>query len=131
MVALNLVIQASEPNSPPPPRPDRVKTNMDMDVFVSIPVSVFVGNSSKITMFGVDRSSFNNDKGRAKARDTATSMNMAVDLDTDLTYEDTTEEAVVVVSPLSALISDQMERWKSLESRPKVCQKSVHMSSVS
>ena len=40
-------------------------------------------------------SSFNNDKGRAKARDTATSMNMVVDMDTDPTYEDTTGKAVV------------------------------------
>ena len=41
---------------------------------------------------------------------------MTVDLDTDPTYEDTTENAVVVVSPLSALTSDQMERRKSLKS---------------
>ena len=55
---------------------------------------------------------FNNvkDKDRAKARDTATSINMAVDLDTDPTYEDTTEKAFVVVSPLNTLVSDQMER---------------------
>ena len=67
-------------------------------------------------------SSFNNvkDIDRAKARDTATSMNMAVDLDTDLTYENTTEKVVVVVSPLSTLVSDQMERWKSLKSAKKV-----------
>ena len=57
---------------------------------------------------------------RKKARDTATSMNMGVDLDTDPTYEDTTEKAVVVVSPLNTLISDQMERWKSLKSAKKV-----------
>ena len=41
-----------------------------------------------------------NNKGRTRARDTATSMNMTVDLDTDPTYEDTTEQAVVVVLPL-------------------------------
>ena len=34
---------------------------------------------------------------------------LTVDLDTDPTYEHTTEKAVVGVSPLSALISDQME----------------------
>ena len=50
------------------------------------------------------------DKGRTRARDTATSMNMTVDLDTDPTYEDTTEQAVVVVLPFNALIPDQMER---------------------
>ena len=59
------------------------------------------------------------DKGRARARDTATSMNMTVDLDTDRqtdpTYEDTTEKAVLVISPLNALMSDQMERLKSLK----------------
>ena len=67
-------------------------------------------------------SSFNNvkDKDRAKARDTAASMNMAVDLDTDPTYEDTTEKAVVVVSPLNTLVSDQMESWKSLKSAKNV-----------
>ena len=67
-------------------------------------------------------SSLNNvkDKDRAKARNTATSVNMAVDLDTDPTYEDKTEKAVVVVSPLNTLISDQMERWKSLKSAKKV-----------
>ena len=54
-----------------------------------------------------------------------TSMNMTVYLDTDPTYEDTTEKAVVVVLPLNALISDQMERRKSLKSG-----NSVHMSSV-
>ena len=44
-------------------------------------------------------------------------MNMTVDLDTDPIYEDsTTEKAVVVVLPLNALISDQMEHWKSLKS---------------
>ena len=46
-------------------------------------------------------------------------MNMAVDLDTDPTYEDTTEKAVVVVSLLKTLVSDQMERWKSLKSAKK------------
>ena len=46
-------------------------------------------------------------------------MNMTVDLDTDPTYEDTAEKAVVVVSPLSALISDQMERQESLKSAKK------------
>ena len=59
------------------------------------------------------------DKGRTRARGTATSMNMTVDLDTDPTYEDTTEKAVVVVLPLNALISDQMERRKSLMSGKK------------
>ena len=59
------------------------------------------------------------DKGRTRARDTATSMNMTVDLDTDPTYEDTTEQAVVVVLPLNALIPDQMERRKSLKSGKK------------
>ena len=56
---------------------------------------------------------------------------MAVDLDkdpqTDPTYEDTTEKAVVVVSPLNALISDQIELLKSLKSGKK---NSVHLSSV-
>ena len=55
------------------------------------------------------------DKGRTRAQDTETSMNMTVDLDTDPTYEDTTEKAVVVVLLLNALISDQMERQKSLK----------------
>ena len=59
------------------------------------------------------------DKGRTRARDTATSMNMTVGLDTDPTYEDTTEQAVVVVLPLNALIPDQMERRKSLKSGKK------------
>ena len=59
------------------------------------------------------------DKGRTRARDTATSMNMTVDLDTDPTYEDTTEQAVLVVLPLNALIPDQMERRKSLKSGKK------------
>ena len=56
-------------------------------------------------------SSFNKvtDMDWARARYTATSMNMTVDLDTGHTYNDTTEKAVVVVSPLSALISDQIE----------------------
>ena len=45
-------------------------------------------------------------------------MNMAVDLDTDPIY--TAEKAAVVVSPLNTLISDQMERWKSLKSAKKV-----------
>ena len=57
---------------------------------------------------------------KARARDTATTMNMTVDLDTDLqtnpTNEDTTGKGVVVVSPLNALIWDQMERLKSLKS---------------
>ena len=53
------------------------------------------------------------DKGRTRARNT-TSMNMTVDLDTDPTYEATTEKAVVL--SLNALISDQMERRKSLKS---------------
>ena len=44
---------------------------------------------------------------------------MTVDLDTDPTYEDTTEKAVVVVSPLNGLISDQMEYRKSLKSAKK------------
>ena len=52
---------------------------------------------------------------------TTTSMNMTVDLDTDPIYEDTTEKAVEVVSPLNALISDQMERRKSLKSAKKYC----------
>ena len=56
------------------------------------------------------------DKGRTRALDTRTSMNMTVDLDTDPTYEDTTEQAVVVGLPLSALTPDQMERRKSLKS---------------
>ena len=47
--------------------------------------------------------------------------------DTDPTCEDTTEKAVVVVSPLNALISDQMERRKSLMSGKNT----AHMSSVS
>ena len=59
------------------------------------------------------------DKGRTRAQDTATSVNMTVDLDTDPTYEDTTEQAVVVVLPLNALIPDQMERRKSLNSGKK------------
>ena len=67
--------------------------------------------------------SFYKDKGRARARDIATSKNMTVDLDTDPqtdhTYEDTTEKAVVVVSLLNTLISDQMERLKSLKSGKK------------
>ena len=68
------------------------------------------------------------DKGWARPRDTTTSNEHdTVYLDTDPTYEDTTEKAVVVVSPLSALISDQMERRKSLKS----ARNSVHMSSVS
>ena len=46
-------------------------------------------------------------------------MNMTVDLDTYPIYEDTKEKAVVVVSPLSTFISDQMERWKSLKSAKK------------
>ena len=58
-------------------------------------------------------------KQNAKARDTATSINMAVDLDTYTTYEDTTEKAVVVVSPLNTLVSDQIERCKSLKSAQK------------
>ena len=73
-------------------------------------------------------SSFNNYTTRpirTRARDTATSMNMTVYLDTDPTYEDTTEKAVVVVLPLNALISDQMECRKSPKSG-----NSVHMSSV-
>ena len=53
------------------------------------------------------------DNGRARARDTATYMNMTFDLDTDphtnTTYEDTTEEAFVVVSQVTALISYQIE----------------------
>ena len=67
-------------------------------------------------------SSLNNykDKGTTRARDTATSTNMKVDLDTDPIYEDTTEKAVVVVLPLNALISDQMERRKSLKSGKKI-----------
>ena len=69
------------------------------------------------------------DKGRARARDAATSMNMTVDLDTDPTYEDTTEQAVVVVLPLNALIPDQMERRKSLKSGKKYSTSSVHTSS--
>ena len=48
-------------------------------------------------------------------------MTMTVDLDTDPTYEDTTKQAVVVVSPLDALISDQMERRKSLKFAKKYC----------
>ena len=59
------------------------------------------------------------DKVRTRARDTATSMNMTVDLDTDPTYEDTTEQAVVVVLPLNALIPDKMDRQKSLKSGKK------------
>ena len=55
------------------------------------------------------------DKVMARPRDTTTSVIMTVDLDTDPTYELTTEKAVVVVS-LSALISDQMELRKSLKS---------------
>ena len=59
------------------------------------------------------------DKGRARARETATSMNMTVNLDTypqaDPTYEDATEKAVMVVSPLSAF-SGQMKQLKSLKS---------------
>ena len=47
------------------------------------------------------------------------SINMTVDLDTDPTYEDTTEQAVLVVLPLNALIPDQMERRKSLKSGKK------------
>ena len=39
------------------------------------------------------------DKGRARTRGTAASINMTVDLNTDPTYEDTTEQAVVVVYP--------------------------------
>ena len=84
-------------------------------------------------MFGVEKTSlvFNlildllstmhnyKDKGRTRARDTATSMNMTVDLDKDPTYDDTTEQAVVVVLPLNALIPDQMERRKSLKSGKK------------
>ena len=62
------------------------------------------------------------DKGRARARETATSMNMKVNLDTypqaDPTCEDTTEKAVMVVSPLSAF-SDQMKQLKSLKSGKK------------
>ena len=46
-------------------------------------------------------------------------MNMTVDLDTDPSYEDKTEKAVAVVLPLNALISDQMERRKSLKSGKK------------
>ena len=45
---------------------------------------------------------------------------MAVDLDTDPTYEDTAEKSFVVVPPLNTLISDQMERGKSLTSAKKV-----------
>ena len=60
---------------------------------------------------------------KSRARDTARSrsgsMNMTVDFDrdalTDPTLEDTTAKAVLVVSPLNALISDQMERLKSLD----------------
>ena len=59
----------------------------------------------------------NKNKGKARARDTATSMNMTVDLDTDSqtdsTYENRTKKAVVVAS-FNALISDQMQRLKSL-----------------
>ena len=47
-------------------------------------------------------------------------MNMIVDFDTDPTYEDPTEKAVVVVSPLNTLISDQMESRKLLKSAKKV-----------
>ena len=64
------------------------------------------------------------DKGRARARDTATPMNMTIDLDTELqtdpTYEDTTEKAVEVCLPLSALISDQMKRLKSVKPGKKI-----------
>ena len=38
------------------------------------------------------------DKGRTRARDTTTSINMTVDLDTDPTYEATTEKAVVFIT---------------------------------
>ena len=59
-------------------------------------------------------SSFNKvkDKGRA-------SMNIVFDLDTDPTYKDTAEKAVVVVSPLNSFISDQMDHRKSLKSAKK------------
>ena len=44
----------------------------------------------------------------------STSMNMTVDLDTDPqtdpTYEDTTDKAFVVVSPLNVLVSDPIEQ---------------------
>ena len=56
-------------------------------------------------------------KSRTKPQDT----NMTVDLDTDPTYEDTTEKGVVVVSPLNGLISDQMECRQSLKSAKKYC----------
>ena len=59
------------------------------------------------------------------ARDTATANiderdSSSVDFDTYPTYEYTTEKAVIVVSPLNTLISDQMEHRKSLKVCPKV-----------
>ena len=68
-------------------------------------------------------SSFNKvkDNNRERARDTATYMNMTVDLDTDSTYKGTTEKAAVVVSPLNALILDQMERCNSLKAAKRKC----------
>ena len=64
------------------------------------------------------------DKGRARARDKVTSMNMTVDLDTDPQTDP--RESCRSGSPLNALISDQMERLKPLNQ----AKNSVHLRSV-
>ena len=67
-------------------------------------------------------SSFNKSKTRAGSRYSNINErdSSSVDFDTYPTYEYTTEKAVIVVSPLNTLISDQMEHRKSLKSAQKV-----------